>query len=115
MNINNFLRDMLDLFKSLTAEKLSTTANFKLTIILHKDMVEKLNVSPRWAAGVIGRMDINVSDSVYNSDPETLDALARELVTVMQTMLYAYTEAWGTDAAYDMLEHAAARMSLKTS
>ncbi len=77
------MRQLLETFRGLTAEKLAETANVKLSLLIIRNMVPVLNVTPELAAGLVGEMEIKVSDDAYNAEPEAFNEIAAEMVRVM--------------------------------
>ncbi len=108
----NMMRQMLAAFRAITPEAMADTANFKLTLLLVREMAKKLNLSPSYAAAIVGKMEIKVDDDTYAENTELFDDLIREMVRIMADALALYTKELGSDAAHEMVKGIASGMSL---
>lgn len=108
----HFMRQMLETFRAITPEAVAAQANFKLTVILIREMAEKLNMTTSLAAEIVGQMDIKVDTDEYNAHPELFNDIAVSMVGVMRSMLDAYSKEFDHKTAFALLESAAKGMSL---
>lgn len=106
------MQQMLEHFRSLTPEVVAEQANFKLAVIIVREMAEKLNMTTTLAAEIVGQMEIKVDTDAYNANTELFNDIAISMVGVMKSMLDAYTKEFGEATAYAMLTSAAKSMSL---
>lgn len=108
----HFMRQMLESFRNLTPEAIAEQANFKLSVILIREMAEKLNMTTSLAAELVGQMEIKVDTDAYNENTELFNDIAVSMVGVMKSMLDAYTKEFGIVTAYAMLTSSAKGMNL---
>jgi hypothetical protein len=110
--MHNFMHQILQSFRDISDEEIAKKANMVLSMRLTQEMADKLNVTPGWAAEVVGKMEIAVNDDAYNADPELFHDLITETVRIMAAMRKTFAAAHGDSASYLFLQGAAARMSL---
>lgn len=106
------LQQMTEMFRGLTPETLVQKANFKLSVFLIRDLAAAINVTHEYAAGIVGQMEIQVSDEAFNENPEGFYDLARELTRVLGVMFDAYTKEFDHKTAHAFVKSAASSMSL---
>jgi hypothetical protein len=108
----HFIRQMMESFRAITPQVVAEQGNFKLSVILIREMSEKLNMTHSLAAEIVGEMKIQVDNDAYHQDPELFNDTARAMVGVMEAMLAAYTKEFDASTAYAFLNNAAKGMSL---
>lgn len=108
----DFIARMRDSFLAITPTIVAEQGNFKLSIILVREMAVRLNMSQTLAATIVGAMTIQVDNDAYQRHPELFNSTAVAMVSVMESMLTAYTAEFDSKTAYAMLQSAAKGMSL---
>lgn len=109
------MRNMLEIFQGLTPEKLHESTRLVLGILLIRKIAQELNLSHSYAAKLVGKMKIEVSDEAYASDPEVFHDLIGEMVRIIGIIYRRIADEFGDDAALAFIESAAGDFSLTAS
>lgn len=106
-----YMRNVLDTIKDMTGESVAASANFKLSVIIIRELARRLNMTESLAAELVGGMTIKVDDEAYAENPELFNEMAFEVARVAQLMFMEFRAVFDERVAYAYLRAAIPRMS----
>lgn len=108
----DFMRNMLATIKGMTGESINGSANFRLSVIVIRELAQRLNMTESLAAELVGAMTIKVDDDAYWSDPELFNEMAVEVARVAQLLFIEYRAVFDENVAHAYIRTAVPSMSI---
>jgi hypothetical protein len=110
----NDITGLLDQMKTMEGPGgFTDTPSFKTTVRVIDKVACTLNYSTTLAARIVGRMEILISNEVYEDAPEEVDAFVDYAIDAFTAIVGGIERRYGSNAGAVFAEEAASRMSLK--